>query len=100
MKGEQLKQWRQSKDMTRKQFGAEFGVSEHTVAKWEQGVNPIPRAVVKLVTQPPLLSFTVEEFRKLQEKSAQTGRSIEQICIDLVKASLLPCLALILYLLL
>ncbi len=88
MTGEQLKEWRQGKSLTRKQLGDEFGVSEHTVAKWEQGVNPIPRAVAKLVTQPPQLSFTLEEFGKLQDKAKESGRTVEQICIDLIKAGL------------
>lgn len=89
MNGEQLKKWRQSKSLTRKQLGDEFGVSEHTVAKWEQGVNPIPRAVSRLVTQAPQLSFTIEEFGKLQRKAQESGKSIEQVCLDLIKSGLL-----------
>ena len=92
MTGEQLKRWRQSKSLSRKQLGDEFGVSEHTVAKWEQGVNPIPRAVSRLVTQPPQLSFTLEEFGKLQEKARSSGKSIEQVCLDLIKAGLMVLL--------
>lgn len=88
MKGEDLKNYRRLKRLTRKEFGEEFGVSEHAVAKWEQDVNPIPKAVERLVCSPPQMAFSLEEFRRLQQHADEQNKTLEQVCIDLLRAGL------------
>ena len=88
MTGDQLKSWRQSKDMSRKELGDEFGVSEHTVAKWEQDVNPIPKAVVRLVSSPPRMEFSVDEFLEIKRIADESGRSIDDVCVQLIRERL------------
>jgi DNA-binding XRE family transcriptional regulator len=46
-RGEQLKMMRKDKGLTREQLAEEFGVSKHTVDKWEQDVNRIHDDVEK-----------------------------------------------------
>ncbi len=88
MKGDDLKRWRQDKGLSRKELGDDFGVSEHAVAKWEQGVNPIPKAVQRLVTQLPQLSLTVEQFKRAQAISAEKGTSLEDVLVSLIEKGL------------
>jgi transcriptional regulator with XRE-family HTH domain len=88
MTGDELKAYRKRKSLTRKEFGADFGVSEHTIAKWEQGTNPIPRAVQRLVAQPPQLELTIEEFRALQAIAEQEGITLEEASIRAVRRGL------------
>lgn len=84
MKGETLKQIRQSRGLSRAELGDEFGVSEHTVAKWEQNKNPIPRAVERLMGESiPAGRYTPEQYERLC-KEKKLGETIEDTIIRLV----------------
>lgn len=84
MKGETLKQIRQSRGLSRSDLGEEFGVSEHTVAKWEQNKNPIPKAVEKLMGDSiPAGRYTPEQYSRLLKEKRGT-ETIEDVIIRLV----------------
>lgn len=89
MTGDQMKRIRKGRKLTRAQFGEEFDVSEHTVAKWEQGTNPIPAAVEKLILGSTQIPLTIDEIRKASEKAKEAGISVDEWMAALVRKALM-----------
>ncbi len=46
MKGKELKRRRKALNLTQVELSEIFGVRSNTVARWENGVSPIPKLVV------------------------------------------------------
>ncbi len=50
MKGQELRRLRLRMGLTQKQLGAEVGVAENTIARWERGEMKINEPAAKLMT--------------------------------------------------
>jgi len=88
MEGEQLKQLRKDRGLSRSELGREFGVSEHTVAKWEQGVNPVPLSVERLLLSSVKLPISLEDLSELQAVAESSGISLEAAVAEVLRAGL------------
>lgn len=66
MKGKELKRRRKALNLTQVELSEIFGVRSNTVARWENGVSPIPKLV-------PLALETVE--RSLSHDTVKKTRA-------------------------
>jgi transcriptional regulator with XRE-family HTH domain len=66
MKGKELKRRRKALNLTQVELSEIFGVRSNTVARWENGVSPIPKLV-------PLALETVE--RSLSQDALKKTRA-------------------------
>lgn len=90
MNGELLKKWRQQKGLTRKEFGKQCGVSEHAVAKWEQGVYPVPPLVMKEISSLAQLAIPLPTMKNAFRISEETGRDVDSILVGALVKELGP----------
>ena len=88
MNGDQLKKIRKSSGQTRAQFGEVYGVSEHTVAKWEQGVHDIPPSVARLILSELPLQLSLGEITKIGRMAEAQGVSIDSWLANAIRAGL------------
>lgn len=78
MTPQQLKSLRASKSLNQEELAAELGVSVHTVRSWEQGKNPIPAYIEKLLLKEVDLNAPIDLIQEIGDIAEATGLSFRE----------------------
>lgn len=84
----EIKEFRRKKNFSQAELAAELGVSIHAVQSWEQGKNPVPAAVEKLLMFQVELGLPVEFVTALSEKARELGITFEEAFYSALRAGI------------
>ena len=84
----QLKASLHTQLLTPHPLSSSFFFSYTAISKWEQGVNPIPKAVVNLLSEANTLELSIEELEAVHEFAKSEGLTFQAALITLIKSGL------------
>jgi transcriptional regulator with XRE-family HTH domain len=80
MTGDQLKELRTGRGLTRAQMAAELGdCSPSTINKWERGINPVPNWVEEKLLRATKFELPVEDLHLLLDYAREQGITFEEV---------------------
>lgn len=80
MTGDQLKELRTGRGLTRAQMAAELGdCSPSTINKWERGINPVPNWVEEKLLRTTKFELPVEDLHLLLDYAREQGITFEEV---------------------
>ena len=86
MTGDQLKELRTGRGLTRAQLAAELGdCSPSTINKWERGINPVPNWVEEKLLRDTKFELPMEDLHVLLDYARAQGLSFEQVMAKAVR---------------
>jgi DNA-binding XRE family transcriptional regulator len=86
MTGDQLKELRTGRGLTRAQLAEELGdCSPSTINKWERGINPVPNWVEEKLLRDTKFELPMEDLHVLLDYARAQGMSFEQVMAKAVR---------------
>jgi DNA-binding XRE family transcriptional regulator len=90
MEARDLKEYRKkhSPRLTQQELADELEVSLHTVQSWEQGKNPIPKWVEKIITSQRDIGIPLDLMMQISQAAQEDGVSFEHAFFSILKDGL------------
>lgn len=86
MTGDQLKELRTGRGLTRAQLAVELGdCSPSTINKWERGINPVPNWVEEKLLRDTKFELPMEDLHVLLDYARELGLSFEEVMAKAVR---------------
>ncbi len=85
MTSEEMKAYRSKKGWSQARLAKELEVSIHTVQAWEQGKNPIPRPIEKLLLSQMEFSLPIELILEINQVAKDERISFDEALFKLIR---------------
>ena len=88
MTAQQLKDYRKEKGWDQAAAAEKIGVSIHTVRSWEQGKNPIPVAVEKLLLSEIEAKPSLDVILEIHQLASELGESFQDVLFKVMRTGI------------